>query len=873
MSRRPARVQVGARRRVAHGLLALATATVLTVPTAAVAWADPPAPVTDPPAPVTDPPAPTPDPAPAPAPEPVPDPAPDPAPNAAPSRPAPAPAPLLPALAAVPTRAELSQIVTLAQEGATLLRAKSQLAALRAGALEAAATDGTLAPEAVDARWTTAMSSLAGAVASRWGVDANALLLEWAQVPDETLAVLLQGLLQLGKPVQYGAAGPDESNASGLTMVAWAQAGVTLPHFSGAQFAQLPQLDVGHLRPGDLPVYGPDGFDDVGLYVGQGIAVLAPNGASTVDLISTRFVVPTGAVRPLGTVAPEERSPIAWLAPLPVSAQEAYVPTPARRRQIAQLASDALARLDEELVVDTKRRVAGVASRTVATFTAPITRAAALAGVPASLLAVYQAAARTCTAPADWWTVLAAIGRNESGFGTANGSSIGPDGTATKPILGPILDGTNGTALIADTDAGRWDGDPGFDRAVGPMQFIPTTWAAYGTRAPERGPGEPDPQNILDSIYSAARYLCAAQHDTITDPRAAVLSYNHSEAYADSVLGLAAEYAGSPGTAVESPKQAPSTTSDTVAQAEQVLADATARSADARSAASDALAQLAVAVADEFSVDPVHLVDEWRFTPPTALRALLSSLGRSASGSVGGDADFVAESWKQGGAQLPAASGAQFEATTRIDGSQLRPADLVLFGLEGSDHVGVYVGSGIMLHVVEVGDVPELTGYDPARLASFGRVPTASTPLTPTGGFLLRPVDGPIVSGFGPRLHPVYGVVKLHAGDDIDAELGTPVRAAAAGVVVAAGWQGGYGNAVVIDHGDGLTTLYGHMEVLEVRVGQRVGAGTEIGLAGQTGVATGPHLHFEVRIAGAPVDPTPYLAPRAGDIAHGSSND
>jgi murein DD-endopeptidase MepM/ murein hydrolase activator NlpD len=405
------------------------------------------------------------------------------------------------------------------------------------------------------------------------------------------------------------------------------------------------------------------------------------------------------------------------------------------------------------------------------------------------------------------------------------------------------------------------------------MQFIPTTWAAYGTRAPERGPGDPDPQNILDAIYSAARYLCAAQHDAITDPRAAVLSYNHSDAYADAVLGVASEYAKTTASSATVAAPAPAADPAQVEQAEAALADANSRSAAARADASDALARLAVAVGDEFAVDPVALVDQWRFTPATALRALLSGLRQSGSGSVGGDADFVAEAWTQGGAKLPATSAEQLHAATPIDGSQLRPADLVLFGLDGSDHVGMYVGAGIMVHVVNVGDDPELTGYDPASLASFARVPTASSAITPTGGFLLRPVDGPIVSGYGPRLHPVYGVVKLHTGLDIDANLGDPVHAAAAGVVVSAGWQGGYGNAVIIDHGDGLSTLYGHMEQLDVQVGQRVGAGSTIGLAGQTGVATGPHVHFEVRIDGAHVDPTPYLAPRAGDLGHGSSSD
>jgi len=124
---------------------------------------------------------------------------------------------------------------------------------------------------------------------------------------------------------------------------------------------------------------------------------------------------------------------------------------------------------------------------------------------------------------------------------------------------------------------------------------------------------------------------------------------------------------------------------------------------------------------------------------------------------------------------------------------------------------------------------------------------------------LQRPVDAPITSLFGPRVHPIFGTVRMHTGIDFGATSGTPIRAAAAGRVVQAGAMSGYGNVVVIDHGGGLATLYAHQSRVAVAAGTQVQAGQVIGYVGATGYATGPHLHFEVRINGTPVDPMPYL--------------
>ena len=127
------------------------------------------------------------------------------------------------------------------------------------------------------------------------------------------------------------------------------------------------------------------------------------------------------------------------------------------------------------------------------------------------------------------------------------------------------------------------------------------------------------------------------------------------------------------------------------------------------------------------------------------------------------------------------------------------------------------------------------------------------------GGELFWPTNGPIVSGFGYRTHPVYGTTRFHSGVDIDGACGQPIYAAEKGSVLSAGSNGGYGNATVIDHGDGLSTLYAHQSSIGVSSGESVARGEQIGLVGTTGLSTGCHLHFEVRINGEPVDPVPYL--------------
>lgn len=121
------------------------------------------------------------------------------------------------------------------------------------------------------------------------------------------------------------------------------------------------------------------------------------------------------------------------------------------------------------------------------------------------------------------------------------------------------------------------------------------------------------------------------------------------------------------------------------------------------------------------------------------------------------------------------------------------------------------------------------------------------------------PVRGPISSPYGPRIHPIYRVSSFHAGIDLAVPEGTRICAAASGRVVTAGWEGGYGFLVVLDHGEGYTTYYAHLSQLHVSVGQFVEIGQTIALSGNTGLSTGPHLHFEIRRDGVPVDPLLYL--------------
>lgn len=130
----------------------------------------------------------------------------------------------------------------------------------------------------------------------------------------------------------------------------------------------------------------------------------------------------------------------------------------------------------------------------------------------------------------------------------------------------------------------------------------------------------------------------------------------------------------------------------------------------------------------------------------------------------------------------------------------------------------------------------------------------------PSSDGWLRPTDGRTTSGYGSRTHPVFGSERLHAGVDLASPTGTPVRSSREGIVSFVGWMSGYGNTVMVSHGEGLVTLYAHLSSYGVVADEYVGRGATVGGVGMSGTATGPHLHFEVRVGGQPRDPCGYIS-------------
>lgn len=144
------------------------------------------------------------------------------------------------------------------------------------------------------------------------------------------------------------------------------------------------------------------------------------------------------------------------------------------------------------------------------------------------------------------------------------------------------------------------------------------------------------------------------------------------------------------------------------------------------------------------------------------------------------------------------------------------------------------------------------------RLIALANVPKrrpGHAPVTPFIGRFMRPVDARVTSGFGMRFHPILHIYRLHAGIDFGTPVGTPVRSAAPGEVVAATSMRGFGNVVIVDHGGGISTVYGHLSRIGVRTGERLAQGQVLGASGNSGLSTGPHLHWEVHVGGRAVDP------------------
>lgn len=194
-------------------------------------------------------------------------------------------------------------------------------------------------------------------------------------------------------------------------------------------------------------------------------------------------------------------------------------------------------------VVDVRQPVSGQPT----SLTDWANRIAGPTGIPEPALWAYGNAelAMRATAPKCQltWATLAGIGRVESNNGQFGGAHLLPNGEESAPVIGVPLDGTGGVRNIPDSDHGRYDGDPVYDHAVGPMQFLPSTWMTYGADAV--GNGQPDPENINDAALAAARYLCVGGRDmgTASGWWSGVMSYNDSAQYGQKVFGLAESYA------------------------------------------------------------------------------------------------------------------------------------------------------------------------------------------------------------------------------------------------------------------------------------------------------------------------------------------
>lgn len=230
--------------------------------------------------------------------------------------------------------------------------------------------------------------------------------------------------------------------------------------------------------------------------------------------------VPTTSARP--TAAPSPRVSVRPASTASPAAGQTPDPTAEPTAGTGVLTGPAVL-VDEGWLVQTAQRT-GIPAR-------------ALDAYGAAQLAVEMERPRCAIA----WNTLAAIGYVESRHGSYAGATLGEDGVVRPAIVGVALDG-NGVARIPDSDQGRYDGDTLWDRAIGPMQFIPGTWARWGSDA--NGDGAADPQNIDDAALSTARYLCSASNlDTAEAWRAAIIAYNRSDAYVNDIAATANRYA------------------------------------------------------------------------------------------------------------------------------------------------------------------------------------------------------------------------------------------------------------------------------------------------------------------------------------------
>ena len=206
--------------------------------------------------------------------------------------------------------------------------------------------------------------------------------------------------------------------------------------------------------------------------------------------------------------------------------------------------------------------------------------------------------------------------------------------------------------------------------------------------------------------------------------------------------------------------------------------------------------------------------------------------------------------WSLRGAGVPSQIAADYlhALSSRMDVGEVAPYDRFDLVISKSSPQPLEYAA---LHRVDAPDVELLKWNAGGKTDWFDTDASGSD----NSAVLMTPVAGRITSGFGMRYHPILHYTRFHAGIDFGAAWGSPIVAAADGQVVAAGWTGGYGREVQVAHGGGIVTLYGHMSGIAASAGQMVRQGQVIGYVGSSGLSTGPHLHFEVKVNGRAVDP------------------
>jgi murein DD-endopeptidase MepM/ murein hydrolase activator NlpD len=252
---------------------------------------------------------------------------------------------------------------------------------------------------------------------------------------------------------------------------------------------------------------------------------------------------------------------------------------------------------------------------------------------------------------------------------------------------------------------------------------------------------------------------------------------------------------------------------------------------------------------------PTQAVEAVNFVPKRAVAAIAPVpapiAAQMASGPLrirGHVGDGLYWSLRAAGASPQVAAQYLAALATEIDVGEVGPSDgfdLVL----GADRQLLYAGLSRAMS-----SSLQLVRWSANGQAKWINAANAERPAPSVGG-LMMPANGPVTSYFGYRYHPILHFSRFHAGLDIGAGWGSPIVAAADGQVIGAGWAGGYGREVQIAHGGGIVSLYGHMSEIVAQPGSFVRAGQLIGYVGSSGLSTGPHLHFEVRQGGNPVNP------------------